>query len=174
MAAAATAIKMVFTHPYSSPLGELLLASDGESLTGLWFQGQAHFPADLKAQPKALPVFADAQRWLDCYFHGQEPDFLPPLRLEGTAFQKEVWALLLTIPYGETLTYSQLAAKLGRPMSAQAVGGGVGRNPISILVPCHRVVGANGKLTGYAGGLDRKIALLTLEGVDMGQFSLPK
>lgn len=158
------------TASYCSPLGGITLASDGKALTGLWFDGQKYFAAGLDAahQQQPLPVFEETKRWLDCYFSGQEPDFLPPLAPRGTEFQQEVWALLRQIPYGETVTYREIARQIARrrgipSMSAQAVGGAVGRNPISILIPCHRVVGANGSLTGYAGGLEKKQALLALE-----------
>ncbi len=154
-----------------TPLGPVLMAADGTALTGLWFEGQKYFPRGLDGAPReeALPVFDEVRRWLELYFSGKEPGFMPPLRLTGTDFQMEVWALLRAIPYGETTTYGALARKLARArrlprLSAQAVGGAVGRNPISILVPCHRVVGAGGSLTGYAGGMDRKAALLKLEG----------
>ena len=155
---------------YISPLGGITLGSDGEALTGLWFEGQKRFGTTLgeDAAEAALPVFADAKRWLDRYFSGKRPDFTPALFLRGTPFQLRVWALLLQIPYGETVTYGALAADLaaerGLPaMSAQAVGGAVGRNPVSLIVPCHRVVGANGAMIGYAGGIEKKIALLRLE-----------
>lgn len=157
-----------------SPLGGFTLASDGEALTGLWFDGQKHFGAGLSgdAREQRLPVFAETERWLKLYFTGAEPDFTPPLRLIGTAFQREVWELLRQIPYGETVSYGALAARIAERrglarFSAQAVGGAVGRNPISILVPCHRVLGADGSLTGYAGGLEKKAALLGLEGVSL-------
>ncbi len=150
---------------YSSPLGEILLAADEIGITGLWFQGQKYFPHFLAGQAaeQNTPVLAQAVRWLDCYFSGGEPAFLPPVHLQGTSFQISVWQALQKIPYGQTATYGQIAKLLGIP-SAQAVGGAVGRNPISILVPCHRVIGSSGNLTGYAGGLDRKRALLQLEG----------
>lgn len=156
---------------FPSPLGELILASDGESLTGLWFSGQKHAPAPPAGPARDdLPVFAQARAWLTAYFQGQDPGPTPPLAPAGTPFQQEVWRLLLAIPYGRTATYQALAGQLARQrgltsMSAQAVGGAVGRNPISILIPCHRVVGSDGSLTGYAGGLERKRALLELEGV---------
>ena len=155
---------------YQSPLGELLLAADEEGLTGMWFQGQKYFAAGLgeETEPRGLPVFEEAKRWLDLYFQGKQPDFFPALHMQGTPFQKLVWELLLQIPYGETITYGelagQIAAQLGRTsMSAQAVGGAVGHNKISILIPCHRVVGRDQNLTGYAGGLERKKWLLELE-----------
>ncbi len=155
---------------YTSPLGEMILASDGEALTGLWFEGRKP-PLDLsqaREAKEALPVFARTVRWLDCYFSGSAPDFTPPLRPEGTAFRKAVWALLLEIPYGQTVSYGVLAQRLAEQrgvsrISARAVGGAVGRNPIWLIVPCHRVVGADGGLTGYAGGLERKRRLLALE-----------
>ncbi len=161
---------MLYTRRYSSPLGEMILASDGEALTGLWFEGQKA-PVDLSQAREAeetLPVFARTLRWLETYFSGSAPDFTPPLRLEGTAFRKAVWALLLELPYGRTTSYGaladRLAARLGLPRtSARAVGGAVGANPIALIVPCHRVVGADGSLTGYAGGLERKRRLLELE-----------
>ncbi len=155
---------------YTSPLGKVTITTDGEKLTGLWFDGQKHFASSLKGSPtrKSLPVFKETIRWLDIYFNGGVPDFIPPLSLLGTSFQKEVWEILLTIPYGETMTYGEIAKILadrrGLPrMSAQAVGGAVGHNPISIIVPCHRVLGSNGELTGYAGGIDKKEKLLLLE-----------
>ena len=152
------------TH-YNSPFGGITLACNGEALTGLWFDGQRYWGSTLTTHHednKDIPVFEQTRRWLDIYFSGDEPDFTPPLSLQGTAFQQRVWEALLSIPYGETVTYSELAHRLGC-RSAQAVGGAVGRNPISIIVPCHRVVGTDGSLTGYAGGLDRKRALLELE-----------
>jgi len=161
--------EMQYTAAYTSPLGEIMLAGEGDSLTGLWFQGQKYFCRTLGREhaPGEPPVFEAVRRWLDAYFSGKEPPSPPPLRPEGTAFQKEVWALLTAIPYGTTTTYGGLARRLseaGRPASPRAVGSAVGRNPISILIPCHRVVGADGSLTGYAGGVDKKTALLTLEG----------
>lgn len=153
-----------------SPLGELLLASDGEALTGLWLPGQ-NVPASAQtAENRNLPVFAETRRWLEQYFAGHAPDFTPPLRPQGTPFRQEVWEILLAITYGTTRTYGEIAAQLARRrgiprMSAQAVGGAVGHNPVSIIIPCHRVVGADGCLTGYAGGVEKKAALLRLEGI---------
>ncbi len=161
---------MIYIHHYTSPLGGITEASDGSALTGLWFDGQKYFGTGLSgsAAEKMLSVFGQTDRWLDIYFSGSEPDFTPPLSLHGTAFRKEVWEILLTIPYGETVTYGKiaavLAAKRGLPhMSAQAVGGAVGHNPVSLIVPCHRVTGSDGSLTGYAGGIDKKAFLLDLE-----------
>ena len=162
---------MDYIHRCASPLGGITLASDGEALTGLWFDGQKHFAETLsrECEEKALPVFAAAERWLDMYFGGRAPDFTPPLRLRGTDFRRLVWELLLAIPYGQTVSYGEIAAEAARRtgaprMSARAVGGAVGHNPIALIVPCHRVVGADGSLTGYAGGVDRKARLLALEG----------
>ena len=161
---------MDYTHHYDSPLGGITLASDGNALIGLWFDGQKHF-ADTLNNPygeKPLPVFGEADRWLDIYFSGKAPDFTPRLSMRTTDFRKAVWEILLTIPFGQTMTYRQIAQlvalqrRLPR-MSAQAVGGAVGHNAISLIIPCHRVVGTDGSLTGYAGGMDRKIRLLQLE-----------
>ena len=172
---------MTYRASYRSPLGAITLASDGEALTGLWFEGQKYFGSTLPAETKQgdCPVFAQAKRWLDSYFAGEKPDFTPPLHPEGSAFQQAVWALLLEIPYGKTTTYGALARKLAEKqglthMSAQAVGGAVGHNDISLIIPCHRVVGASGSLTGYAGGVDKKIKLLELERADMKSFFVPK
>lgn len=172
---------MVYTCHYESPLGGILLAADEIGLTGLWFDGQKYFARELPAErtEKKMPILTETKRWLDIYFTGTEPDFLPPLHPIGSTFRQEVWKLLLQIPYGKTVTYGelsrQLAEKRGLPrMSAQAVGGAVGHNRISILIPCHRVVGTNGSLTGYAGGIDKKVKLLELEGTDMTGFFVPK
>ena len=168
-----------FWH-YDSPLGRMRMASDGAALTGLWFEDTAvagwmlhpAIPADAgdsDAPVRWLPVFEETCRWLECYFNGFIPDFTPPLAPQGTPFRQAVWEILLTIPYGKTMTYGEIAKRLTEQagvarMSAQAVGGAVRHNPISLIVPCHRVVGAGGALTGYAGGLDRKARLLRLEG----------
>ena len=161
---------MDFTHHVDSPLGGITLASDGQVLTGLWFDGQKYFADTLSEQheEKALVVFEQTEYWLSTYFSGRIPNFTPPLRLKGTPFREEVWRILLTIPCGQTMTYGEIAAILAyrrglESMSAQAVGGAVGHNPISLIVPCHRVVGADGALTGYAGGLEKKRWLLDLE-----------
>ena len=150
-------------------------------MTGLWFEGQKYFGLylDKEHEERELPVFEQAKQWLDVYFSGREPDFKVPLHFIGTDFQKEVWEILYSIPYGQTTTYGeiakQLAAKRGlEHMSAQAVGGAVSHNEISILVPCHRVVGTNGSLTGYAGGIDKKIALLKLEGALKEEYFIPR
>ena len=158
-----------------------MLAADGTGLRGLWFDGQKYFARDLSTEriEQNTPALTEAKRWLDIYFAGKEPDFLPPLHPTGYAFRQSVWEILLKIPYGQTITYGdiarQLAAKRGLAnMSAQAVGGAVGHNEISVIIPCHRVVGANGSLTGYAGGIDKKIKLLKLERADMAQLFVPK
>lgn len=155
---------MTYTYNYSSPLGEILLAANDNSLTGLWFYGAKYFAAELEDErtEKLTPVLRQTLRWLDIYFSGSEPDFMPPLELHGSDFRRRVWAELEKIPYGETVTYGEIAKKLG-VKSAQAVGGAVGHNPVSIIVPCHRVLGADGSLTGYAGGTDKKARLLELE-----------
>ena len=154
---------MLFTTLYHSPLGGILLAADEGGITGLWFAGQKYFAAGLaEAVEGETEHIKAARRWLDIYFSGREPDFTPPLRLRGTPFRERVWAALLEIPYGETVTYGRLAAKLNS--SPRAVGSAVGRNPVSLIVPCHRVLGADGSLTGYAGGVEKKACLLRLEG----------
>ena len=159
---------MIYTAHYTSPLGGITLTSDGMALTGLYFDGERDFPDLSAVRNKDLPVFGEVLRWLDLYFAGKKPDFMPPLAPIGTPFQQAVWEILKTISYGETTSYGAIAKQLekntGRRTAAQAVGGAVGRNPISILIPCHRVIGANGSLTGYAGGLDKKEYLLGLEG----------
>lgn len=159
-----------WTFVTGTPLGPVLMSGDGEALTGLWFMGQAHFGQGLSpaAVARERPVFRETEAWLERYFGGAVPEGRPALAPEGTDFQRAVWDMLLTIPYGETRTYGEIAAslsrQLGRNVSARAVGGAVGRNPISLIIPCHRVLGAGGRLTGYAGGLERKTALLQLEG----------
>ena len=156
---------MLFLTHYASPLGPILLAADETGLTGLWFEGQKYFPSfsGVDYQEKETPVLAETARWLDVYFSGKDPGFLPPLHPQGSPFRQTVWNILLTIPRGQTMTYGEIARRLG-VCCAQAVGGAVGHNPISILIPCHRVVGSDGSLTGYAGGFDRKTRLLQLEG----------
>lgn len=172
---------MVYYDFYSSPLGNVTLESDGENLTGLYIDGQRQVNNDYHktAKRETLPIFSQTVKWLDEYFDGKTPDFTPEIKLVGMPFQKSVWEKLLTIPYGKTVTYGdiarQIAKEKGLPkMSSQAVGGAVGSNPVSIIVPCHRVIGANGNLTGYAGGVDKKIQLLSIEKIDVSKFSLPK
>lgn len=173
-----------YTTLYPSvELGPLTLASDGEHLVGLWLPGQKYYGATLEgkvAEDDSLPVFAQVKEWLDRYFAGEQPPiFALPLAPIGTDFRHRVWRKLITIPYGQTRTYGQLAQELADEdgndkMSAQAVGGAVGHNPISIIIPCHRVVGADGSLTGYAGGVEKKVFLLEHEGVDMSGLTGPK
>ena len=164
---------MTFTQHYTSPLGSMLLSADEIGLTGVWFEGAKYYAANLPAEhtERETSVLRETKEWLDIYFSGKDPGFLPPLHPAGSPFQKSVWELLLKIPYGQTETYGSIARQLARKlrvnnMSSQAVGGAVGHNPISLLIPCHRVVGADGCLTGYAGGVERKAFLLALEGED--------
>jgi methylated-DNA-[protein]-cysteine S-methyltransferase len=161
---------MEYTHHYDSPLGGITLASDGEALIGLWFDGQKYFGDTLGDKPieKDLPVFDETCRWLDIYFSGRDPGFTPPLKMRTTPFRKAVWDIMLTIPFRRTMSYGEIAASIAkqrgiRQMSAQAIGGAVGHNSISLIIPCHRVVGAGGNLTGYAGGIEKKAILLEME-----------
>lgn len=172
---------MDYTHHYDAPLGGITLASDGQALVGLWFDGQKYFADALSRDhaERSLPIFEEADRWLDMYFSGKAPDFTPKLNMRTTAFRKAVWEILLTIPYGQTMTYGEIAGQVAeqmglKQMSAQAVGGAVGHNAISLIIPCHRVVGADGSLTGYAGGIDKKIRLLQMEHAGTGNFYVPK
>jgi len=173
---------MIYTNTILSPLGVVYLASDGENLTGLWLEGQKYYAATLdnaETEEKELPIFKQVKEWLTIYFSGKQPDFLPPLAPKGSSFRNSVWDILLDIPYGELLTYGGIAKRLEQinpesRVSAQAVGGAVGHNPISIIIPCHRVVGTNGSLTGYAGGIDKKIRLLELEDMPMEHLFVPK
>lgn len=172
---------MICIQTYRSPLGNILLAADETGLVGLWLEGQKYYGGHLPAEQveQETPILTETRRWLDIYFTGAEPDFTPPLHPIGSEFRQAVWQLLLQIPYGQTTTYGelarQMAAKMGlETMSAQAVGGAVGHNEISIIIPCHRVVGTGGSLTGYAGGLDKKIRLLELEKADMSRFFRPQ
>ena len=160
---------MAYICRYMSPLGGMTMASDGEALTGLWFDGQKYFARGLQAplEERELPVFLETGRWLDIYFRGNTPDFTPPLEMCASPFRRRVWSVLMTIPYGETMTYGGIAAGMeaedGKRVSAQAVGGAVAHNSISLIIPCHRVLGSDGSLTGYAGGLEKKAWLLEME-----------
>ena len=157
---------MDFISHYDSPLGGMTMASDGIHLVGLWFDEQKHFAETLDKdyeQRDDLPIFEETHRWLDLYFAGEVPDFIPALLLRGNDFRRRVWEILLSIPYAQTMTYGDIARQIGKPGAAQAVGGAVSHNPISLIIPCHRVVGADGSLTGYAGGVDRKRWLLEKE-----------
>lgn len=171
---------MEYIHKYRSLLGGITAASDGSYLTGLWFDGQRYFADTLsdKYEEKNLPVFEQTDRWLDIYFGGKAPDFTPPLLIKTTEFRKTVWEILMTIPFGQTMTYGEISEKVSMrkgiaKMSAQAVGGAVGHNSISLIIPCHRVVGKNGSLTGYAGGMDKKLRLLELENADISKLFYP-
>jgi methylated-DNA-[protein]-cysteine S-methyltransferase len=161
---------MSYICKYSSPIGTITITSDWENITGLWLEWQKYFPLFLEnyKENKDLKVFKDTIKWLDCYFQGKKPNFDIPVKAEWTAFRKEVWKILIEIPYGKTTTYGKIAERLAKKigikkMSARGVGGAVGHNPISIIIPCHRVIWANGSLTGYAGWIDKKMKLLELE-----------
>ena len=157
---------MYFSTDYSSPLGEILIVSDGEAICGLWFYNQKYFKStvdDDLIKKHDLDIFKKATKWLDDYFDGLNPEIDFKLNPQGSDFRLMVWRILTEIPYGETITYGEIASKISPTMSAQAVGSAVGHNPIAILIPCHRVMGADGKLTGYAGGFERKLELLKLE-----------
>ena len=171
---------MNYVHHYQSPLGRITIVSDGAALIGLWFDDQRFFDASRPQNhlEKKLPVFEQADRWLDLYFSGHDPGFTPPLALHTTEFRQAVCRIMLTIPYGRTMTYGSIAEIVARQrgiprMSAQAVGGAVGHNPVSLIIPCHRVIGAGGALVGYGGGLDRKAALLALEHADLSGDFVP-
>lgn len=164
---------MRYVDHYDSPLGGITLASDGESLVGLWFDGQKYFGSTLGEQYEArkLSIFDETHVWLDTYFSGKSPNFIPRIKMLGSPFRMQVWKALLLIPYGHVSTYRDVADEIAiergvELMSAQAVGGAVGHNNISLIIPCHRVVGANGHLTGYAGGVERKKKLLQLEQIN--------
>ncbi|MDR2573965.1 MAG: methylated-DNA--[protein]-cysteine S-methyltransferase [Desulfovibrio sp.] len=173
---------MFYSTDYASPLGSITLASDGENLVGLWMAGQKYFAAtvnDTLEKKRDLPAFAPAKKWLDAYFAGKKPSIseLSPAPVGGE-FRRAVWAILCEIPYGQCTTYGEIAKKMAvrmgrKSMSSQAIGGAVGHNPISIIIPCHRVVGSNGSLTGYAGGIGKKMKLLEHEGADMTRFFIP-
>lgn len=172
---------MEYRNSYISPLGRILLTADEIGLTGLAFEGQKNAVQGLirESEEKETTLFSGVKKWLDIYFSGEEPKFTPSLHPTGSAFRQAVWQILLQIPYGQTITYGEIARQMSEMqntphMSAQAVGGAVGHNEISIIIPCHRVVGTNGSLTGYAGGIDKKIALLNLEHTDMSHFFVPE
>lgn len=165
---------MQYIDHYQSPMGGILLAADDIGLTGLWFEGQKYYARKLdpEHEEKALPVFEQTKDWLDIYFSGREVTFTPTLHMMGSDFQISVWEILRDIPYGKTMTYGEIARRIAKQkglprMSAQAVGGAVGHNEISLIIPCHRVIGSNGSLTGYAGGIDKKKKLLSLEQADI-------
>lgn len=168
---------MNYAHHYHSPLGGITAVSEGGALVGLWFDGQKNCAVapDSACEEKDLPVFRRTDEWLDIYFSGRDPGFTPPLLMRTTEFRAAVWRILLTIPFGATTTYGEIADRIAKEkgvkkISAQAVGNAVGHNPFPLMIPCHRVVGANGNLTGYAGGIERKRKLLEMEGVDASTF----
>lgn len=167
---------------YESPLGTIILTADEQGLTGIHFKNAPDAPEGLEDKlPKAQDneFIQEGKHWLHGYFEGRHLGWRPPLHLKGSEFQNQVWKALLTIPYGKTVTYGDVAKEVAKErhmekMSARAVGGAVGSNPVALIVPCHRVVGANGSFTGYGGGLKRKVKLLELEGVDVSKFTMPK
>lgn len=165
--------KITYLSKMPSLVGMIYIASDGDNIIGLWIEGQKYFKDTLNGEviEKELPVFKKAKKWLEMYFNSEIPDFSLPIKLCGSDFRKAVWNILQKIPYGETISYGEIAKKLekisGKRVSAQAVGGAVGHNPVSIIVPCHRVIGKDGSLTGYAGGLDKKIKLLEIEKIGL-------
>lgn len=174
---------MYYSTTYSSPICEITLACDGKNLVGLWMEGQKYFGntvPEKMTEKSDLLVFAETEKWLDRYFAGEKPAICElPLKPIGSGFRQEVWSILCDIPYGEVTTYGVIAKKIAarmnkQSMSSQAVGGAVGHNPISIIIPCHRVVGSNGSLTGYAGGVETKIKLLEQEGVDTSCLFVPQ
>lgn len=169
---------MFYISKYDSPIGKITLTSNENKLIGVRFDGQKYYVDNLpeKYEEKEVPVLTQTKKWLDIYFSGKNPDFTPPIAMDGVSpFRRRVWEIMLTIPYGQTISYGKISKQTeketGKRVSAQAVGGAVGHNPVGIIIPCHRVIGTNGNLTGYAGGLDKKIALLKLEGVPVvGNF----
>ena len=171
----------MFTKKYFSPIGEIILESDGESLTGLWFSdsldARKHSNEFFESD---LPIFDQTKKWLDMYFSGIKPNFMIPIKLgEMSPFKKQVFEIMSKIPYGKTITYGEIAKQIARKngikkMSAQAVGSAVGSNQICIIIPCHRVMGQNDNITGYGGGIENKIALLKLEGLDVSKYKMPK
>ena len=174
---------MIYKYKYqtSNKFSNILMNSDGEYLTGLWFEDSKDTTKhEMNCEEKELPIFKETCRWLDIYFSSQEPDFIPKYKVNNlTPFRKEVIDIINTIPFGKTITYNDISKIIAKNrgierMSSQAVGGAVGWNPICIIIPCHRVVGTNGNLTGYGGGIKNKIELLTLEKNDMSKFFVPK
>ena len=164
---------MEYVHKIKSPVGVLTVSSDGDNVTGLWIEGQKYFARTLgkNATEKNISIFEDVRRWLDAYFSGKKPDFTPPLMPAGSTFQKAVWEILREIPYGKTVTYREVTKQYeiknkDKHISPRVVGGAVGCNPVSIIIPCHRVIGTDGSLKGYAGGIAKKIQLLRTEGID--------
>lgn len=171
---------MTYIKIYKSPLGKINMKSDGKYLTGLFFEDSKDFEKNIDSCEKNLQIFDETSKWLDIYFDGKEPKFKPKYKIENlTPFRSMVIDIMNKIPFGTVITYNDIAKEIAkikgiRKMSAQAVGGAVGWNPICIIIPCHRVIGAKGNLTGYAGGINNKIKLLEIEGNDMSKFTLPK
>lgn len=174
---------MYYTTKYTSPIGNLSLVSNETALIGVWMEGQKYSGGSLRenlVENETDRILEESKIWLDSYFSGSKPSITDlPLAPMGGEFRQRVWKILCEIPYGKVITYGQISMLVAKQlnktsMSSQAVGGAVGHNPISIIIPCHRVVGSNGSLTGYAGGIQRKIALLEHEGLDMSKFTLPK
>ncbi|MCX8583017.1 MULTISPECIES: methylated-DNA--[protein]-cysteine S-methyltransferase [unclassified Gilliamella] len=169
---------MYYISHYSSPLGQITLASQHNKLVGVWIEGQKYFGQMLSAQKEEAPnlaIFNQTKKWLDDYFAGKKPAITKlALAPQGSEFRHKVWDILVQIPYGKVITYGDIAKQISANMSSQAVGGAVGHNPLSIIIPCHRVVGTNGNLTGYAGGIDKKVWLLEHEQVDIKDFFVPK
>ncbi len=168
---------MKYMCNYNSAIGNLILASNGEAITGIWFEDQKNFINTFKEINENLPIFKRTKNWLDIYFSGKEPDFMPKVFLEGSDFRIRVWEYLKKIPYGKVITYGDIAKDIAkekgiRKMSAQAVGSAIGHNPVGIIIPCHRVIGNKNNLTGYAGGIERKRELLRLEGIDVSKMSI--
>ncbi len=168
---------MKYINKYNSKIGNLILASNGDAITGIWFENQKNFINTFPEKETNLPIFDETKKWLDIYFTGKNPNFMPNIILNGSEFRLKVWNILKQIPYGKITTYGEIAKKIAeeksiKKMSAQAVGSAIGHNPVSIIIPCHRVIGNNGKLTGYAGGIERKYELLKLEGIDVSNMKI--
>jgi len=164
-----TAIDAIHAHctaqaTIDTPLGPLLLARTPKGIAGAWFEGQKHHPGPIDAPQRPRdPLLARVARQLRDYFDTGDAPFDLPFDLRGTPFQRRVWQALLGIPTGDTRSYTDIARSIGAPQAVRAVGAAVGRNPLSVIVPCHRVLGSDGSMTGYAGGVERKRALLSLE-----------
>ncbi len=171
---------MTYINKVNTQIGPITLASDGINLTGLWLDGQKYYAANITDEiiMQDLEIFKETRKWLKEYFAGKNPKIKLKLKPSGSDFRKDVWDILLKIPYGKVITYKDIAKELEKKyqkkMSAQAVGGAVGHNPISIIIPCHRVVGTNGSLTGYAGGINKKLELLKLENANINNLFIPK
>lgn len=170
---------MIYNSTYKSKIGNLLIICNDDFLTGIWFYNQKYFPQKIDAIEKETTIIKKTKKWLDEYFDGKNTNIYVNINPNGTTFQKNVWEILKQIPYGKTVTYGEIAKKIAKMqnvehMSARAVGTAIGKNPISIIIPCHRVVGTNNSLAGYAGGIDKKIYLLKLEKAWEERFFVPK